>query len=145
MKLLVLMLGLALPGFAQSPAVAVPEPWPHAQAERDVIALANEAGAFVRQALAEPNDSVVLARLLHGPEVARLKQRMKQLEPALARWRQSLSAAQMEAAYQGFLQGSQFRKDMDWLETDAAVEARFKRNPDLKSTVEWTLYEILMQ
>jgi outer membrane protein assembly factor BamD (BamD/ComL family) len=96
--------------------------------------------------LTEPNDTVVVALLLHGKEVQRLKQRKQQLEPALARWRQSLSDAQMKEAsarIDTVLDHSQFIKDMNWLETDATNVTRFKRNPALRDLIMHTVLEIV--
>jgi len=135
---------LALPGAAQTiepgkvPAL-LPSP-----DEKAILTFFNEVGTFARQVLAEPSDTVALTLLLHDPEVARLKQRSQQLEPVIARWRRTFANAQQEeAAFADFLQHSEL-KTLLTLDMDAAVQARLKRNPDLKSALESVLYDILM-
>ena len=135
---------LALPGAAQSiepgkGTALLPSP-----DEKAILAFFNEVGTFARQVLAKPNDTVALTLLLRGPEVARLKQRSQQLEPVIARWRRTFSNAQQEeAAFKDFLQHSELKALMA-LDMDAAIQARLKRNPDLKSALESVLYDILM-
>lgn len=135
---------LALPGAAQTVVPGketAPLPSPD---EKAILAFFNEVGIFARQVLAEPSDTVALTLLLHGPEVARLKQRSQQLAPVIARWRRTFSNAQQEeAAFKDFLQHSELKTLMA-LDTDAAIQARLKRNPDLKSALESVLYDILM-
>ena len=147
MKLLVLFGGLLLarPAAAQTTGAVSATAAARAQTEKDFIDFANEVGAYIHQVLTEPNDTVVVA-LLHGKEVQRLKQRKQQLEPALTRWRQSLSDAQMKEAsarIDTMLNQSQFIKDMHWLETDAANVTRFKRHPGLKDLIVQTVFEIM--
>jgi hypothetical protein len=148
MKLFLLcgILLLALPGVAQTTAPApAAVPRPPSPDEKTILAFFNEVGVFARQVLAEPNDTVALTLLLHSPEVARLKQRSQQLKPVTARWRRTFAdAKQEEAAFQDFLQRSEL-KALTMLDTDAAITARLKRNPDLKTTLQETLYAILMQ
>jgi hypothetical protein len=136
---------LAQPGAAQStkpaPAPAAPTLSPDGRA---VIAYLNEIGAFLRQVLATPNDTQALITL-HGPKLDRLKQRHQQIQPVLARWRRSLSKAQMEAAYAHFMQDSQFAKDIEWLKNDAATTARLQRNPSLQAAIGRTLEALLVK
>jgi hypothetical protein len=148
MKLFVLtgILLLSLPGAAQAVAPAkgtvLRSPSPDEQA---ILAFFNEVGVFAQQVLAEPSDTVAITRLLHGPEAARLKQRSQQLTPTIARWRRTFSdAKQEEAAFSDILQRSEL-KALLALDTNVAVSARLKRNPDLKAALEGTLYDILMQ
>jgi hypothetical protein len=134
---------LAMPGAAQTTApvkVAAPVLSPDG---KQVITFLNEIGAFVRQVLAEPDDARALGLLQHSPKLAYLKQRHQQIQPVLARWRNSLSKAQMEAAYNSFVQQSQFSKDIEWLKNDAATNARLKRNPDLQAAIGRTMQELL--
>lgn len=144
LKLLVVFGGLllAVPGAAQSTApvhAAAPVLSPDGKA---VVAYLDEIGAFVRQVLAEPNDTQALI-LLHGPKLDHLKQRHQKIQPVMARWRSSLSKAQMEATYNQFMQQSQFGKDIEWLKNDAATNARLARNPNLQAAIGRTMEELL--
>jgi len=146
MKQLIVLGGLLLaqPGAAQSPAPAQAAAPTLSPDGRAVLAYINELGTFMRQVLATPNDTQALITL-HGPKLDRLKQRHRQIQPMLARWRSSLTKAQMEANYAQFMQESQFAKDIEWLKNDAATNARLKRNPNLQAAIGRTMEELLVK
>lgn len=145
MKLFILagMLLLALPGAAQSKEPVSAATLPSSEDEKAILTFFNEVGLFIQQVLAEPNDTAALKMLLHGPEPARLKQRGQQLKPTIARWRRTYPDDQLPAAFEALMQRSELRT-LATLGTDAATEDRLKRSPDLKSALEWTIYDILM-
>lgn len=134
---------LALPGAAQSTEPLKATAPPPSPDEKAILAFFSEVGAFVRQVIAEPNDTVAIAMLLHGPEPARLKQRSQQMKPVIARWRRAFSDAQLQAAFEDLMLRSELKAIKEW-DTDAAIEARLKRSPDLKSALDWAIYDILM-
>jgi hypothetical protein len=145
MKLFILagILLVARPGAAQSaPPVQAVAPV-RAEEEKVILAFFSEVSAFIRQVLAEPNDAVALAMLQHGPEPARLKQRVQHLQPIMARWRRTSTDDQLQTAFEDLMQRSKMKALTD-LDTDATIKARLKRSPDLKSALEWTIYDMLM-
>jgi hypothetical protein len=145
MKLFLLtgMLLVALPGAAQSKEPAKAVVLTPSEDEKVILAFFNEVGGFIRQVLAEPNDTAAINLLLHGPEPDRLKRRGQQLQPTMARWRRTFTDDQLQSAFEDLMQRSEL-KALTALDTDAAVEARLKRSPDLKSALEWTIYNMLM-
>jgi hypothetical protein len=145
MKLFILagILLVARPGAAQSaPPVQVVAPV-RAEEEKVILAFFSEVSAFIRQVLAEPNDTLALAMLQHGPEPARLKQRVQQLQPIMAQWRRTFTDDQLQAVFEDLMQCSEMKALTD-LDTDATIKARLKRSSDLKSALEWTIYDMLM-
>ena len=144
MKLLVVLMGLllALPGAAQSQKPAQAAAPVLSKDGKAVMDYFDEIGAFIRQVLTQPNDTQALL-LLHGPKRDHLKQRYQQIQPALVRWRSSLSQDQRETASNRIMQQSRFAKDMEWLKNDAATTARLKRSPNLQAALGRTMNELL--